>query len=111
MEGLVEDSKASGSGEGTQGEIQGDGELISQREQVTVCTTWEPIKGPYSSTQGESIAPTWDETPGSTRPNLDSTDTPMFDSPITVPLVIVYPDMRPDSVCHSHGKLILMTKL
>lgn len=68
-----------------------------------MCTTGEPTEGPHYSILGESIAPTWDETPGPTRPNLGSTNTPLFDSSIPIPLDIVYLEMRPDSVCHSHG--------
>lgn len=57
----------------------------------------EPIEEPYPSTQREfessvlKTAPTWYETPGSTRANLDSNENCQVMSPILVPLEVLYP--------------------
>lgn len=86
-----------GSGDGTQGELlsqgklQDEGVLMSAGKQVHVYTTGKPIERPRPYAQGESSAPTWYETPCSTRTPLDSTDMPPFDFPITVPLEIEHP--------------------
>lgn len=107
VKGLVEGSMTSGSGEETQGEllsqwkIQFGGELMNEGDRVPICTTGEPIEGPRPSAQGQSSAPTWDETSGSTRPTLDNTVTPAFDFSITVPLEIEYPTMKFVSADHS----------
>lgn len=51
---------------------------MSQGELVDKHEILEPTEGPHPTTQGESessvlrTAPTWDETPGSLRTNLDN---------------------------------------
>lgn len=58
----------------------------------------EPTKVANPLTQGESkfsvlkTAPTWYETPDSSRPYMDNIDNPQYMSLIPVPLEVVYPN-------------------
>ncbi|XP_070045306.1 uncharacterized protein [Nicotiana tomentosiformis] len=83
---------------GSQGE--GDSLQVEGREPVPVenlapeSTTGEPYEGPDPSAQEEPSAPTWDETPCSSKePQVSTNPAPsphFYDKPLT----IVFPEMR-----------------
>lgn len=60
----------------------------------TISTAGEPTKRKVPSTQDEFSAPTWDETQSSTKQPLDSADPTSFAHPITVPLEVLYLEMK-----------------
>ncbi|XP_070054463.1 increased rDNA silencing protein 4-like [Nicotiana tomentosiformis] len=99
VEGFV-DSGYEGMSKTNESRGEGDCLLKEGRELVPVenlapdITTAEPTKGPDTFTQEEPYAPTWDETPYSSKEPQVSTDpapSPYF---YAKPLAIVVPEMR-----------------
>lgn len=64
---LIGDSVSSCVNVGVQGEEQGNRDLVPQGDMATVSTTGKLKEGPGPSSQEEFCAPTWDETPCSTK--------------------------------------------